>query len=147
MTQALAGWFGPAVASIEPWSQIDYPASLLTAFLSADDPALLRHAVFVGDAPAGVIAIRSPWLHGPYLQLLAMLPPFQSQGFGASLLDWFESQASPRNRWLWLCHSSFNHRAGAFYARHGFETVTTLTELMNDGGDEILMRKRISRPA
>jgi diamine N-acetyltransferase len=147
MTEELAGFFGPPIAGMEPWSQIDYPASLLTAFLSAEDAALSRHAVFIGEAPVGVIAIRSPWLHGPYLQLLAVLPPFQSQGFGAVLLDWFESQATPQNRWLWLCHSSFNLRAGAFYSRHGYQPVTALTDLMNDGGDEILMRKRIRRRA
>ena len=147
MTDKFAHGLGPAVVNIEPWSQIKYPASSLTAFLTADDPALSRHAVLIESEPAGVIAIRSPWLHGPYLQLLAILPPFQNQGYGAILLDWFENRANPRNRWLWLCHSSFNKRAGAFYARHGFEVVAALTELMSDGGDdEILMRKRINRP-
>jgi diamine N-acetyltransferase len=146
MTDELARLLGPAVANIEPWSQINYPASNLIAFLSADDPALSRYTVLIGSEPAGVIAIRSPWLHGPYLQLLAVLPPFQNQGFGTILLDWFETRANPRNRWLWLCYSSFNKRAGAFYARHGFEVVAALTELMSDGGDdEILMRKRVNR--
>jgi GNAT superfamily N-acetyltransferase len=147
MTEELAGLLGPAVANIEPWSQINYPASNLAYFLTADDPALSRHAALIEGEPAGVIAIRSPWLHGPYLQLLAVLPPFQNQGFGGILLKWFETRASPRNRWLWLCHSSFNKRAGAFYSRRGFEVVTALTDLMSDGGDdEILMRKRINRP-
>ena len=147
MTDELGVLLGHAVASIDPWSQINYPASNLIAFLTADDPALSRHALLIDDKPAGVIAIRSPWLHGPYLQLLAILPPFQNQGFGVALLDWFETRAHPRNRWLWLCYSSFNKRAGAFYAGHGFEVVTALTELMSDGGDdEILMRKRINRP-
>jgi ribosomal protein S18 acetylase RimI-like enzyme len=144
MTAELAGFFGPELAAIEPWSQINYPAHRLTAFLAAADPALTQKAVFVGDRPAGVIAVRSPWLHGPYLQLLALLPPFQSRGLGAHLLRWFEEQAKPQHRWLWLCHSRFNTRAGAFYARHGFEVTATLPDLLADGEDEILMRKRIN---
>jgi len=146
MTPELAAHLGPAIAAIEPWSRMNYPAASLTAFLCGEDPALTRMAVFAGDVPAGVIAVRSPWLHGPYLQLLALLPPFQDQGFGAVLLGWFERQASPRNRWLWLCYSSFNVRAGAFYARHGFETVAGLPDLLDDGMEEVLMRKRINRP-
>jgi ribosomal protein S18 acetylase RimI-like enzyme len=145
ITPELAAFLGPAIAGMEPWSQINFPASHLEAFLTAEDPALSRHAVFVGGVPAGAIAIRSPWLRGPYLQVLAILPDFQGQGFGAILLDWFEREASPNSRWLWLCHSGFNRRAGTFYARHGFETVTELRDLLIDGGDEVLMRKRINR--
>jgi GNAT superfamily N-acetyltransferase len=146
MTPDLAARLGPALTAIEPWSRIAYPAAAMTAFLSSDAAGLIMLAVFVDGTPAGVIAVRRAWLHGPYLQLLALLTPFQSQGFGAALLAWFERQASPSNRWLWLCHSHFNTRAGAFYARHGFETVGLLPDLIADGFDEVLMRKRINRP-
>ena len=146
MTPEGAMILGPAIAAIEPWSRINYPAALMSAFMTAKDPALWRRAVFVDDEPAGVIAIRSPWLHGPYLQLLALLPPYQGQGFGAQLLRSFEMQASPRNRWAWLCYSRFNIRAGAFYARHGYQEVASLPDLLNDGMEEVLMRKRINLP-
>jgi diamine N-acetyltransferase len=144
MTPELAAFYGSAVAAIEPWSQINYPAALLTGFLTAKDASLDRRAIFVEEEPAGIMAVRSPWLRGPYLQVLALLPPFQGQGFGAALLAWFEAQATGNSRWLWLCHSSFNRRAGAFYARHGFSEVATLSDLMIDGGDEVLMRKRVN---
>jgi GNAT superfamily N-acetyltransferase len=147
MTPELAELLGPAVAAIEPWSTINYPAAQLTAFLTLEDPALNRRAIFVEDEPAGIIAVRSPWLRGPYLQVLALLRPFQGQGFGKHLLAWFETQATGNARWLWLCHSSFNRRAGAFYTREGFHEVAVLTDLMLDGGDEVLMRKRIEMPA
>jgi GNAT superfamily N-acetyltransferase len=145
VTMNLAETLGPAVAAMEPWSALDYSAELMTQFLIAEDPALSRLALFSGDALAGVIAVRSPWLRGPYLQLLAVLPPFQGQGAGTVLLNWFEERASPTSRWLWLCYSSFNTRAGAFYARHGFEEVVSLPDLIDDGRDEVLMRKRLKR--
>ena len=146
MTPSVAETLGPAIAGMDPWSAVDYPAEQLTDFLIAEDPALSRLAVYSGEALAGVLAVRSPWLRGPYLQLLAVLPPFQSRGVGAALLGWFEHRASPTSRWLWLCYSSFNTRAGAFYARHGFEEVVSLPDLIDDGRDEVLMRKRINRP-
>lgn len=147
MTAELAGELGPVLAAIEPWSRVEFRPEHMTAFLAAHDPALSRHALFVGAEPAGAIAIRSPWLRGPYLQMLAVLPPFQGKGYGTLLLEWFEREAAPNSRWLWLCYSDFNHRAGAFYARHGFEAVTSLPDLLYDGGSEVLMRKRIHRPA
>jgi ribosomal protein S18 acetylase RimI-like enzyme len=143
MSRERAAYLGPAIAAIEPWSRANYPAAALTAFMTADDPALSRHAVYAGSEIAGVIAIRQPWLRGPYLQLLALLPSFQGRGLGAALLEWFAAQAAPHDRWLWLCYSSFNTRAGAFYARHGFEEAALLPDLVADGVSEVLMRKRL----
>jgi diamine N-acetyltransferase len=145
MTQGHAAFLGPALAAIEPWSILNYPAAALTAFLTADDPALSRRVIRAGGETAGLIAIRHPWLQGPYLQLLALLPAFQGRGLGGVMLRWFEGQATPQNRWLWLCYSSFNRRAGGFYARHGFDEVAGLTDLLVDGQTEVLMRKRIER--
>jgi diamine N-acetyltransferase len=144
MTPEYAAFLSPAIAAIEPWSRISYPAASFEVFLTGEDPALSRHAIRVGEETAGVIAIRKPWLRGPYLQLLALLPPFQGQGVGAMLLRYFERQANPHDRWAWLCYSSFNSRAGTFYARLGYEEVAVLPDLIIDGTAEILMRKRIN---
>ena len=70
------------------------------------------------------------------------MPPFQRQGIGASILAWFEQEAlalGARN--LWVCASSFNDGALRFYERHGFRPAATLTGLVADGYDEILLRK------
>jgi GNAT superfamily N-acetyltransferase len=144
MTPELAQSLGPALAGIDPWLRMNFPPEQMTAFFTRPDAALTLRVVMADGEPGGVIAVRSPWLRGPYLQQLALLPPFQGQGFGAHLLAWFERQAGPQQRWLWLCHSSFNTRAGRFYTHHGFEQVALLPELIVDGSDEVLMRKRIN---
>lgn len=140
--QALGEALGPAVAAIEPWSTISYPAAQFVTFLTTEDPALRLMAALVEGQPAAVAGVRMRWLRGPYLQLLAVLPPFQGRGIGAALLRWFEAQAAPADRWLWLCCSDFNIRAFAFYETRGYEKVTALTDLMLDGTAEFLMRKR-----
>lgn len=145
MTPELAEVLGPAIAAIDPWAALEFPALGITDFLTNDDPAVQRLAVMVGDDIAGAIAVRRPWLRGPYLQLLALLTPYQGCGLGAKLLDWFEKQAIGGDRWLWLCCSTFNTRAYEFYQRHGFEKTAVLPDLIVEGDDEILMRKCVIR--
>jgi ribosomal protein S18 acetylase RimI-like enzyme len=91
---------------------------------------------------AGVVSVRDPWLKGPYLELLALLPPFQNRGLGATLIGWLEGEAVANGvRNLWVCASSFNVRALRFYERHGFARASVLPGLVAEGYDEILLRK------
>lgn len=136
---------GPELAAISPWSIIGYPADRLTRALQSQQPSMKRFEVLSGGALAGVIAIQDPFLHGPYLQLLAILPAFQGQSLGLRLLKWMESEARRAEaRQLWLCVSTFNTRARAFYERFGFEAVAVLDKLSTDASDELFMRKRLT---
>jgi GNAT superfamily N-acetyltransferase len=131
-----------AIVAIPPWSVMAYPAERLAAFLAAPDGGARRHCIEVEDKQAGVVLVRDPWLKGPYLELLALLPPFQNQGIGSGILAWLEREAlvqAARN--LWVCASSFNARALRFYERHGFAPAAVLPGLVADGFDEILLRK------
>ena len=131
-----------AIVAIEPWSVMRYPAERLSAFLASPDQSVCRYLVRAADMEAGVVSVRSPWLKGPYLELLALLPQAQGRGIGSRIMAWFEQAALDQEaRNLWVCASSFNDRALRFYARHGFEPVATLPGLVADGYEEILLRK------
>jgi diamine N-acetyltransferase len=131
-----------AIVAIEPWSVMHYPADALAAFLASADGGASRYVVDVASSEAGVVSVRHPWLKGPYLELLALLPQAQNQGIGSSIMAWFESAAlQHRARNLWVCASSFNARALRFYERHGFTRAAMLPGLVADGYDEILLRK------
>lgn len=96
-----------AIVAIPPWSMMPYPADAMARFLAASADGAYRYLVEGGGKPAGAVSIRHPWLKGPYLELLALLPPWQSQGIGAEILAWFEQEglrADARN--LWVCASS-----------------------------------------
>jgi GNAT superfamily N-acetyltransferase len=130
------------IAAIAPWSTMNYPADALARFLAAPDTGVSRYLIEVEGAEAGAISVRFPWLKGPYLELLVLLPPFQRRGLGASLMAWFEREAlklGARN--LWVCASSFNDGALRFYGLHGFKPAATLPGLVADGFDEVLLRK------
>jgi len=135
------------IAAMEPWSVMNYPAETLSAFLLKPGGGVSCYVVSVNGEEAGVVSVRHPWLKGPYLELLALLPQAQDQGIGSSIMAWFESAAlQHRARNLWVCASSFNARGLRFYERHGFTRAATLPSLVADGYDEILLRKFPLRP-
>jgi ribosomal protein S18 acetylase RimI-like enzyme len=121
---------------------MSYPADRLAAYFAKPAQGLSRYCVKVDGSEVGVVAVRSPWLKGPYLEFLALLPPAQDRGIGSRIMAWLEGTAVEEEaRNLWVCASSFNERALRFYARHGFEPVATLPGLVADGYEEILLRK------
>lgn len=131
-----------AIVAMEPWSVMDYPADRLSEFLAKPDGGVTRCLIEIGGKRAGVIAVRYPWLKGPYLELLALLPPFQRKGIGGMLLERFEQEAASREaRNLFVCASSFNENALRFYRRHGFQDAAVLPGLVAQGYDEVLLRK------
>jgi ribosomal protein S18 acetylase RimI-like enzyme len=137
-----------ALAAMPPWSVIGWPADRLARAFSRSMPSVNRFEVVAGGKLAGIVTVQSPFLHGPYLQLLAILPDFQGQKLGQKILEWMEAQARHEEaRQLWLCVSSFNTRAQIFYRRFGFEQVALLERLASDAADEIFMRKRLSYAA
>jgi ribosomal protein S18 acetylase RimI-like enzyme len=139
---ASAARLAEAIVAIPPWSAMDYPADAMARFLAASGDGASRYLVEAGGGEAGAVSIRHPWLKGPYLELLALLPEAQSQGIGSSIMTWFESAGLKHGaRNLWVCASSFNARALRFYERHGFARAATLPGLVADGYDEILLRK------
>jgi GNAT superfamily N-acetyltransferase len=131
-----------AIVAMPPWSVMRYSADVLAKYLAAPDGGVSRYLVEVGGEPAGAVSVRFPWLKGPYLELLALLPAFQGRGIGSAIVGWFEQEGirlGARN--LWVCASSFNENALRFYRRHGFRPAATLNGLVADGYDEILLRK------
>jgi ribosomal protein S18 acetylase RimI-like enzyme len=134
---------GRILATMDPWAAYRFPPERLTSFLAAEEPDPTRWAIRVDDALAGAVVIRHVWLHGPYLQFLAVLPDYQGAGLGAAVLRWMIDEAQGNARNVWLCVTGTNERAQAFYRRHGFEAVATFDGLVADGMDEILMRRRL----
>lgn len=132
-----------ALAGLDPWRSLGYSAAGLAAYLAREDAALNRVALERDGRAAAVLALRRPWLRGPYIELLAVLPEAQGAGLGHALVEWAAAQAGGN---LWACVSAFNQSARAFYARTGFAEVAVLPDLVREGFDEILLR-RVPPPA
>lgn len=138
-----ASCIGELLSGIDPWLTLGYSASALAAYLLRDDPALHRFLVNVEEAPAGIMAIRHPWLRGPYIELLGLAPEVQGIGIGRELLRWAEAEAAMAAGNLWVAVSEGNERARSFYEKAGFIPVGRLEGLVREGMDEWLLRKRL----
>jgi ribosomal protein S18 acetylase RimI-like enzyme len=134
---------GRAFAAMEPWSRYPFPPEALTAYFATSEPHAPRFVIEAGGDVAGAIGIRTELLRGPYLQFLGLLPAFQGRGIGVAILDWIEVEAGPSTRNFWVCASVSNEAAIRFYERHGFQRVAVLDGLVQDGFDELLLRKRL----
>jgi GNAT superfamily N-acetyltransferase len=98
------------IVAMEPWSVMNYPADKLAAFLASPDAGAARYVVSVKGKQSGVVSVRHPWLKGPYLELLALLPEAQNQGIGSSIMAWFESAGLKHGaRNLWVCAPRSTH--------------------------------------
>ena len=131
------------LAMMDPWKGLGYGASALSSYLAGPDPALNRFIVEEEGERVGVVCIRVPWLRGPYLELLAVLPHAQGQGVGHSILTWLEQEARRSANNLWTVTSEFNTRARRFYQAAGFVEVAPLPDLVISGYNELLLRKSL----
>ncbi len=135
------------LAGINPWLALNYSAARLESYLLSADASLYRYTVMVDGAITGIVAVRYPWLKGPYLELIGLFPHRQKQGFGTAILEWFEQETKPWATNLWVLVSSFNEGAHRFYLRHGFKEIGAIEALVYPQGTEILLRKMIQPPA
>lgn len=134
---------GVALAAIDPWRRMGYAAGSIGKYLVRYDPAAHRFAIRADGEVVGAVSIRNPWLRGPYLELLGLLPGSHRRGIGRAVMSWFEAEAPPGAANLWVVCSTFNSGALSFYTRCGFSAVTTLEDLVVPGFNEILLRKSL----
>jgi ribosomal protein S18 acetylase RimI-like enzyme len=135
-------------AAIDPWRRYGRTAADLAAMFeptAGPDGAIRIAAREPGGAIAGLAVVQTPWLAGPYVRFLGVLPAYQGHGLGEALLEWIEAEARrARSRNLWICVSDFNTRALALYRRYGFEPVADLPDCAADGISEHFLRKRLT---
>ncbi len=129
------------LANMDPWLTLGYTQEAFSHYLLRSDPALSRYCVIVSDKLSGVLAVRFPWLFGPFVELLALFEGSRGRGFGRVLIDRVGTMY-PTSKNIWATVSTFNLEAQKFYARLGFESVTVLRDLIQPGRDEILLQKR-----
>ena len=128
-----------ACVGFDPYLTLGYRAETLAAYLTRPDPALTRHAILQDGKLAGVLALRKPWLRGPMIEMLALLPDAQGKGLGGSILDRCKAEAGKN---LWATVSAFHEPARRFYAKAGFAEIAALPGIVAEDQDEILLRWR-----
>jgi len=148
MTTEDATIIGTGLAEIDPWTRLDFAGERFANFLAADGDGAFRFKILFGAERAGAVVVRFPWLSGPYLNILGILPAFSAPRSRCARTHLARKRVtSVAARSIWLCVSSFNVGARAFYERNGYRVAAQLDDLINDGKNEMLMRKKIVQTA
>lgn len=141
-TQAI--WLAQQLVTMTPWQDLAYQAPTLQRYLLSSQSDFESLCLWVDKQPAGVICLRSPWLRGTLLELLAILPDFQQQGWGRWLMQWLRESAKSRQQHnLWTLTSAFNTPAIQFYTAQGFTPIGQLDDFIVEGQHELLLRQRL----
>jgi len=143
-TKEAAKMLSRAFTEIEPWKTLKTDRVRMEKYFIHNPEGVCRRIVVVNSEAVGMVCIKQEWLVGPYLEFLGLLPAAHRQGIGKTIMNWFEEEAvKSKARNLFLCVSSFNENAIAFYKSLGFKKNAQLEGLIIDNHDEILMRKRL----
>ncbi len=127
-------------ASSEPWRTlkegIDFPH-----YISRKE----AYVSMRGDEPAGFI-IFTPlpvFARGGYLRAIGVSSSMRSHGIGKGLMDFAEKMTARSSLNFYLCVSSFNRPAQAFYKSLGYTRIGKIPELIMQGSSEYIYWKRL----
>jgi ribosomal protein S18 acetylase RimI-like enzyme len=144
-TDAEREWAAGVMASSDPWLTLG--RGLAECRAACQRPGYLMLVAREGDQPRAFALLHPRGVAGsPYLASFGVSADARGLGVGAFLLSACEQHFRSSARHFFLCVSSFNTRARAFYERHGYSQVGEFRDYVIDGASEILMHKRLDRP-
>lgn len=141
-TEEERDWAAGLMACTEPW--ISLKASYESCYQSCHDNEYLLFIAHASGTACGMMLLqRRGVASSPYLKSIAVQDSMRGQGTGSALLNFAENYFRPVSRHFFLCVSSFNIAAIAFYQRHGYSQVGEFRDYIIEGASEILMHKRL----
>ncbi len=135
-------WAARLMAASDPWVTLD--VTIEECRRNCRDPRFQLYVARLEGEPCGMILLDRRGVAGsPYVKSIAVDPGRRGAGIGAALLRFAEDLFRPEAKHIFLCVSSFNDRARAFYERHGYKAVGVFEDYIIEGASEILMHKRL----
>jgi len=134
-------WCAQLMAGSEPWITLrqDLDACRAKLLRTGNELFIARE----GGERRGFILLHPYGLAGsPYINSIAVEARARGRGLGARLVDFAERHYAGR-RHIFLCVSSFNHRAQEFYRRRGYERVAEFPDYVVEGHSELLFQKKL----
>ena len=138
-------WAASLFAGQEPW--ITLGSTLEQCRSACRHPEYRVYVARREGQPCGAIVLHPRGVAGsPYVKSLAVAEGHRGQGTGAALVKFAEDLFRGESRHIFLCVSSFNTRARAFYERLGYLPVGEFKDYVIVGASEILMHKLLRQP-
>ena len=128
------------VASSEPWKTLRENVDFL--------PSIKRRHAFVAVIAGAVagFAIFTPepvFARGGYLRAIGVASAIRGFGVGRTLMAFAERTTAKHAPNFYLCVSSFNRPAQAFYRKCGYEKIGKLDGLIRKGASEYIYWKKL----
>jgi len=127
------------MAASEPWLTLGSTEEII--FSGLTNPGREVHVAEMGSRVVGALILHLDGLLNGYIQTIAVHPDARGGRIGTRLMQFAEERILQRSPNVFLCVSSFNHRAQHFYERRGYQRVGELPDYVVKGHSEILMRK------
>ena len=127
------------MATSEPWITLGRTFDRCLATLH--DEALERYVAVEDGEVIGFVLLTMRSAFTGYIKSIAVRDDWRRRGLGARLMAFAEERILRESPNVFICVSSFNDRAQAFYQRLGYEVVGPLRDFIVRGSDEILLRK------
>lgn len=134
------------LAGIDPWARIGRSAAAFEIAMTRPSPGAHRFALRCKGAPVGYLALRWPFMRGPYIETIAVFPEMQGRGLASRIVTWMENQVADEASNIWLCVTEWNTGARAAYAALGFVEIGPIPDLVASGQSEIFMRRAFAPP-
>jgi ribosomal-protein-alanine N-acetyltransferase len=127
------------MSTSEPWMTLgrDYEASLVVV----RDPLAEAYLAEDGGQFVGFVLLSLHGVLNGYIRSLCVAHTHRSRGVGAQLMEFAEARIFQGSPNAFLCVTSFNDRARAFYERLGYQYVGELSNFMVAGVSELVYRK------
>jgi ribosomal protein S18 acetylase RimI-like enzyme len=128
-------------ASSEPWKTLGETVDF-ARYLSLKQ----AHVCLMGGEPAGfVIFTPEPvFARGGYLRAIGISPHMRRRGIGRKLMSFAEDRTARRAQNFYLCVSSFNRQAQAFYRYLGYTRVGRIPGLISPKTAEYIYWKSLA---
>ena len=144
MTSAHRGTCNDIVSVSEPWKtlgeRVDFKAYItlkqahVCTLSTAGKTEVAGFVIFTADPV---------FARGGYLRAIGVAPAMRRHGIGRKLLAFMESMVAHHCDNIFLCVSSFNRPAQAFYRKLGYTRAGKLPGLLVPGESEYIYWKRL----
>lgn len=123
----------------EPWVTLQFAEEKCRMAVRGDYKEV--YVALVDGQFAGFAVIQFYGVLRGYIQTLAVVPEMRSKGIGRALISRCEERILLEHPNVFICVSSFNHRAKQLYESMGYEQIGVLKDYIVRGYDELILRK------
>jgi ribosomal protein S18 acetylase RimI-like enzyme len=141
-TEEERNWAAKLFSQSEPWITLGIDYEKCCKLCHDDD--YMYYTAHINTQPCGMIILHKKGLAGsPYMKGIIVAKEHRSSGIGSALLKFAENLFKNDAKYFFLCVSSFNKRAQAFYEKSDYKKVGEFSDYIIEGESEILMCKRL----